>query len=51
MDSLAADISRQDMENHGVYIKPSLGLCNLYTLLEEEDLLRDGELFTLALIL
>ncbi len=48
MDSLAADISRQDMENHGVYIKPSLGLCNLYTLLEEEDLPRDGELFTLG---
>lgn len=42
-------ITPQEMENHGVYLKPSLGICNLYTLLEEnKELRRDGELHTLG---
>lgn len=42
-------ITPEEMENHGVYLKPSLGICNLYTLLEEnKELRRDGELYTLG---
>ncbi len=41
--------SRKDMEDCGVYIKPSLGMCNLVTLLEENpDLPGDGTLYTLG---
>lgn len=37
------------MDNNGVYIKPSLGVCNLYTLLDENpDMRRDGTLYTLG---
>lgn len=43
------EISPDEMKNHGVYFKPSLGVCNLYTLLDENpDLRRDGELYTLG---
>lgn len=42
-------ITPKDMEDHGVYLKPSLGICNLYTLLEEnKELRRDGKLYTLG---
>ena len=41
--------SKEDMEDCGVYIKPSLGLCNLYTMLEENPGLdRNGTLYTLG---
>lgn len=37
------------MENNGVYVKPSLGACMLYTLLEEDSTIRrDGTLYTLG---
>lgn len=37
------------MNDNGVYIKPSLGVCNLYTLLDENpDMPRDGTLYTLG---
>ena len=41
-------ITPKDMEDHGVYLKPSLGICNLYTLLENKELRRDGKLYTLG---
>ena len=41
--------SKEDMEDCGVCIKPSLGLCNLYTMLEENPGLdRNGTLYTLG---
>ncbi|MHC1772991.1 MAG: sedoheptulokinase [Flexilinea sp.] len=41
--------SPKDMEKCGVYIKPSLGLCNLYTTLaNDQTLIRNGELFTIG---
>lgn len=45
---LENEIPPQDMENNGVYIKPSLGLCNLYTLIHEKDIPDDGILYTLG---
>lgn len=47
LDILTEKIDRKEMESHGVYIKPSLGLCNLYTMLEE-GMPGNGELFTLG---
>ena len=42
-------IPPETMENHGVYLKPSLGLCNLYVMFQEDPgLPKDGELFTLG---
>lgn len=41
--------SRKEMKNCGVYIKPSLGMCNLFTLLEENSSIpRNGTLYTLG---
>lgn len=49
MEFLRRKISEAEMEKCGVYIKPSLGMCNLYTMLESESKLqRSGELFTLG---
>ena len=45
---LEKEVPAQDMENNGVYIKPSLGLCNLYTLIHETDIPEDGVLYTLG---
>lgn len=48
-DYLKTILSPQDMQSCGVYIKPSLGMCNLFTLLNsDEGLPIDGELFTLG---
>lgn len=41
-------IPPEQMKNNGVYIKPSLGVCNLYTLLEQKRLSRNGTLYTLG---
>lgn len=42
-------ITPEDMVSNGVYLKPSLGFCNLYTWLDEEkDVPRDGTLYTLG---
>ena len=42
-------IPPETMRSHGVYLKPSLGLCNLYAMfLEDPELSKNGELFTLG---
>jgi len=49
MSHLQDLFSKEEMVDCGVYIKPSLGLCNLYALLNsDESIGRDGELFTLG---
>lgn len=49
LEFLKRNISKVEMEKCGVYIKPSLGMCNLYTMLEsEEKLHKSGELFTMG---
>lgn len=46
---LQKQFSEADMADCGVYIKPSLGLCNLYTMLDENPSMpRDGTLYTLG---
>lgn len=42
-------ISPADMSKNGVYLKPSLGICNLYALLNEEPAVpSNGTLYTLG---
>lgn len=41
-------VSLQDMQVCGVYLKPSLGICNLTAMLKQEELPRNGILFTLG---
>lgn len=42
-------ILRECMKENGVHIKPSLGLCNLYTMLcQDESIPGNGELYTLG---
>lgn len=42
-------VSNDEMVNNGVYFKPSLGLCNLFTLLDQDYTIpRNGTLYTLA---
>lgn len=49
MAYLQKTFSKDEMVSSGVYIKPSLGLCNLYALLNsDKNIRRDGELFTLG---
>lgn len=48
MELLQEKITPERMRSCGVYIKPSLGLCNLYALLQTERDGRGGELFTLG---
>lgn len=48
MDLLREKFSYEDMKQCGVYIKPSLGMCNLWSIFEMECLSRKGELFTLG---
>lgn len=49
LEHLEGFFGREEMEACGVYLKPSLGLCNLYALLHEDpSLSRAGELFTLG---
>lgn len=49
LEWLQSQLSRQDMEDCGVYLKPSLGLCNLHTFLEENpSIVRGGTLYTLG---
>ena len=49
MEFLKRKISVAEMEKCGVYIKPSLGMCNLYTMLESDSKLqKSGQLFTLG---
>lgn len=49
LDKLKAFISKEEMGVSGVQLKPSLGMCNLYALLQEEDAPSDdGTLFTLG---
>lgn len=43
IEELKARFSRKMMEPNGVYIKPALALCNLYTLFEEQGLSRKCE--------
>ncbi len=43
MQELQERFSREDMEVNGVYIKPALALCNLYTLFEKGELSRSEE--------
>ncbi|WP_019133403.1 sedoheptulokinase [Kallipyga massiliensis] len=46
---LSKKITQESMLQQGVYIKPSLGICNLYAMLEEEqDTPRDGTFYTLG---
>lgn len=47
MDVLDQLIS-EELKPNGVHMKPSLGICNLYTLLKEEKLRSNGELHTLG---
>jgi sugar (pentulose or hexulose) kinase len=49
MEFLKEKIPPERMKSCGVYIKPSLGMCNLYTLLQTEHIgSASGELFTLG---
>lgn len=49
LDQLKQLLPPQRMERSGVYLKPSLGLCNLYAkLLQEHTPGRSGELYTLG---
>ena len=48
LDELKEKISREDMRRTGVYLKPSLGLCNLYAILGEGNQGREEEIFTLG---
>lgn len=49
MDKLHRIISPYDMENCGVYLKPSLAACNLFTTFAQElDLPRNGKLYTIG---
>lgn len=49
IEYLQENFSKEEMRNTGVYIKPSLGMCNLFTLLEEiSDEEKQGELYTLG---
>jgi sugar (pentulose or hexulose) kinase len=49
MEYLQGFFSKEEMKTCGIYIKPSLGLCNLYTLLQSDTTIpRNGELFTLG---
>ena len=48
MDLLRKKFSYEEMKCCGVYIKPSLGMCNLWTLFQTENLTRNGELYTLG---
>lgn len=49
LDILTGQISRDDMVDNGVYLKPSLGMCNLYTLLQQNPALpQNGRLYTLG---
>lgn len=49
MAHLQQRIPQSRMETCGVYLKPSLGFCNLYTLFAQEpDLPRDGRLYTIG---
>lgn len=43
MQELQEMFSREEMAVNGVYIKPALALCNLYTLFEERELSRSPE--------
>ena len=46
---LQTQITPGDMADHGVYLKPALAMCNLYTLLHQEPSLpADGRLYTLG---
>lgn len=46
---LGEQISQEDMRKNGVYLKPSLGICNLYVLLDEDSSIpRGGTLYTLG---
>ena len=49
MEILSERFSRETMRDCGVYMKPSLGLCNLYALLNSDTSIpRDGKLFTIG---
>lgn len=49
LEYLETIISHEEMADHGVWLKPSLGMCNLYTMLaQDETISRNGELFTLG---
>lgn len=49
LEYLQGLFSKEDMKECGVYIKPSLGLCNLFTMLDENPARpRNGTLYTLG---
>ena len=49
LDYLKSIISPEKMESCGVYLKPSMGFCNLYAMLKADpSIKRDGRLYTLG---
>ncbi|MEM1485771.1 FGGY family carbohydrate kinase [Oscillospiraceae bacterium PP1C4] len=49
MEYLKEQFLPSDMEKCGTYLKPSLGMCNLYALLQSNQTISDdGELYTLG---
>lgn len=50
LESMKKHFSYERMLNTGVYLKPALGMCNLYTLLQSNGavLWKDAEIFTLG---
>lgn len=49
LEFLQEQISPEDMQENGVYLKPSLGICNLYAMLQaDKSLPGDGKLYTLG---
>ncbi|MGG0717053.1 FGGY family carbohydrate kinase [Robertmurraya massiliosenegalensis] len=49
LEYLKEQISNESMIDNGVYLKPSLGMCNLYQLLSDKtEKEKNGELYTLG---
>lgn len=49
LEWMESQIRPEDMQGNGVYLKPSLGVCNLYTMLAQDKTLpRNGEFYTLG---
>ncbi len=48
LEELKKKIAPEDMLHHGVYLKPMMGLCNLYTAIQQKQFSPKGELFSLG---
>lgn len=49
LEWMESKISQEEMRNNGVYLKPSLAVCNLFTLLEtNHQLPKTGKLYTIG---